>query len=239
MVLFYAPDIESATALPATESNHAVRVLRRIKGDEITVTDGKGYFYQCLIINPDPKSCELEIVNRNKPEKPWPCKIHIAVAPTKNMERMEWLAEKLAEMGIDSITCIRCRYSERSEIKTDRLTKILISAIKQSQKALLPVLNGMTDFEKFVAQQDGNQKFIAHCEADSETQLLHNVCLANRDVTVLIGPEGDFSKQEIMLALQNKFTPVSLGKSRLRTETAAFAACHTVHLINSMRAKCT
>jgi 16S rRNA (uracil1498-N3)-methyltransferase len=232
MTLFYAPDIALSPFLPEEESIHAARVLRLIKGDEITVTDGKGFFYRCTISQPHPKQCEVAITERRQHNPSWQAGIHIAVAPTKSMDRMEWFAEKATEIGIDAITCLQCRFSERREIKTARLEKILISAMKQSLKATLPALNGMTDFKTFVGQPRNGMKLIAHCEADAETQLLQHTCRAGEDVTILIGPEGDFSQDEIMFARQHGFIPVSLGKSRLRTETAAVVACHTIHILS-------
>jgi 16S rRNA (uracil1498-N3)-methyltransferase len=233
MTLFYAPDIAVSPFLPEEESIHAARVMRLNKGDEITVTDGKGFFYRCIIARPHPKQCEVAVVERRQHNPLWQAGIHIAVAPTKNMDRMEWFAEKATEIGIDAITCLHCRYSERREIKTARLEKILVSAMKQSLKATLPDLSGMTDFKTFVGQPRNGMKLIAHCETDAKTQLLQHIYRAGEDVTILIGPEGDFSKDEIAFAGQHGFMPVSLGKSRLRTETAAIVACHTIHILSA------
>lgn len=231
MQIFYTPDIAQHPVLPEEESGHAVRVLRLKEGDEILLTDGKGSFYRASILQAHPKHTSVEI--REKTDQPplWPVRIHIAVAPTKNMDRMEWFAEKATEIGIDEITCLHCRYSERKEIKTGRLEKILVSAMKQSQKARIPKLNGITPFNAFVAQPFNGRKFIAHCEKE-EKELLKNSCLPGEDVLILIGPEGDFSTEEIELALRHGFKPVSLGESRLRTETAALVACQTVHFLN-------
>lgn len=157
--------------------------------------------------------------------------MHIGMAPTKNMDRTEWFAEKATEIGIDELTFLNCRYSERKVIKTERIQKILVSAIKQSLKARLPRLNEMTDFAKFVSQPFEGQKFIAHCHA-GEKPLLRDVLLPGLDAVVLIGPEGDFSEEEVALAEANGFLPISLGKSRLRTETAALVACHIMNLQN-------
>jgi len=233
MTLFYAPNIMSDPSLPQDESAHAVRVLRMSRGEKIAVTDGQGAWCQCLITNPDPKSCEVEILTVERPKPLWNNNIHIAVAPTKNIERMEWFVEKATEIGIDTITFLRCRYSERRELKTARLEKILVSAMKQSQKAVLPHLTGMTDFQSFVNQQFNGAKFIAHCEADAQKQHLKSYLSKNEDITILIGPEGDFSSEEIALAVNNGFRPVSLGASRLRTETAALVACLSIHLFNN------
>jgi 16S rRNA (uracil1498-N3)-methyltransferase len=231
MQIFYAPDIESTLVLPEEESSHCVRVMRLAEGDEIMITDGKGNFYQASITNAHPKHCQVEITSSWQPEKPWDAYIHIAVAPTKNMDRMEWFAEKATEIGIDEITCLNCRFSERKEVKTARLGKILVSAMKQSQKALLPQLNGMTDFKQFVRQPFNGRKFIAHCE-EGEKPLIKSIYRPGENVLILIGPEGDFSPEEIKSAEENGFEAISLGKSRLRTETAALTACHTIHVLN-------
>lgn len=231
MQIFYAPDIESTLVLPEEESGHCVRVMRLAEGDEIMITDGKGNFYRASITNAHPKHCQVEITSSWQPEKPWDAYIHIAVAPTKNMDRMEWFAEKATEIGIDEITCLNCRFSERKEVKTARLEKILVSAMKQSQKALLPQLNGMTDFKQFVRQPFNGRKFIAHCE-EGEKPLIKSIYRPGENVLILIGPEGDFSPEEIKSAEENGFEAISLGKSRLRTETAAMTACHTIHVLN-------
>lgn len=231
MQIFYAPDIESTLVLPEEESGHCVRVMRLAEGDEIMITDGKGNFYRTSITNAHPKHCQVEITSSWQPEKPWDAYIHIAVAPTKNMDRMEWFAEKATEIGIDEITCLNCRFSERKEVKTARLEKILVSAMKQSQKALLPQLNGMTDFKQFVRQPFNGRKFIAHCE-EGEKPLIKSIYRPGENVLILIGPEGDFSPEEIKSAEENGFEAISLGKSRLRTETAALTACHTIHVLN-------
>lgn len=231
MQIFYAPDIETTLILPEEESGHCVRVMRLTEGDEIMITDGKGNFYQASITQAHPKHCQIEIRSMWQPEKPWSTYIHIAVAPTKNMDRMEWFAEKATEIGIDEISCLNCRFSERKEVKTARLEKILVSAMKQSQKALLPKLNEMTDFKKFVQQPFNGRKFIAHCEK-GEKPLIKSTYHPGENALVLIGPEGDFSPEEIRLAEEHGFEPISLGKSRLRTETAALAACHTIQVLN-------
>ena len=231
MQIFYAPDIESTLVLPEEESGHCVRVLRLAVGDEILITDGKGCFFQATIAEAHAKHCRVEIVSSWTPEKPWKGYIHIAVAPTKNMDRMEWFAEKATEIGIDEITCLNCRFSERKEVKPARLEKILVSAMKQSQKATLPLLNGMTDFKEFVKRPFDGQKFIAHCEK-GEKPLIKSIYHPEGNVLILIGPEGDFSPEEIRLAIEQGFEPISLGKSRLITETAALTACHTIQIIN-------
>lgn len=231
MQIFYTPDIAVNPELPEEEAGHCVRVLRLSEGDEIILTDGKGSFYKAAISRAHPKHCEVAIQESWKQPALWNFNLHIAVAPTKNMDRMEWFAEKATEIGINAITCLNCRFSERREIKPARLEKILVSAMKQSQKATLPTLEGMTDFKKFVSAPFEGRKFIAHCE-EGEKPLLKQIYQPGENVLILIGPEGDFSPEEIKLARENGFEPISLGESRLRTETAALVACHTIHVLN-------
>lgn len=232
MQVFYTPDIAVNAELPEEEAGHCVRVLRLSEGDEIRLTDGKGFFYRAVIRRAHPKHCEVELLESWQQPALWPFRLHIAVAPTKNMDRMEWFAEKATEIGIDEITCLNCRFSERREIKTARLEKILVSAMKQSLKATLPRLTGMTDFKTFVARPFDGRKFIAHCE-EGEKVSLKSSYRPGENALILIGPEGDFSPEEIAWALASGFEPISLGESRLRTETAALAACHTIHVLNA------
>lgn len=231
MQIFYTPDITVNPELPEEEAGHCIRVLRLSEGDEILLTDGKGSFYKAAIAKAHPKHCGVTILENWKQPVLWNFNLHIAVAPTKNMDRMEWFVEKATEIGINSITCLNCRFSERKEIKTARLEKILVSAMKQSQKATLPQLDGMTDFKKFVAIPFEGRKFIAHCE-EGEKPLLKKIYHPGENALILIGPEGDFSPEEIKLAKENGFEAISLGESRLRTETAALVACHTIHVLN-------
>ncbi|WP_321480964.1 16S rRNA (uracil(1498)-N(3))-methyltransferase [uncultured Bacteroides sp.] len=231
MHVFYTPDILTNPELPKEEAAHCIRVLRLSTGDEITLTDGKGNFYLAEITAASNKRCSV-IIKETKPQETlWHGHLHIAMAPTKNMDRNEWFAEKATEIGLDELTFLNCRYSERKVIKTERIEKILISAIKQSLKARLPKLNKMTDFDKFIAQDFIGQKFIAHCY-EGEKPFLKDIVKANEDALVLIGPEGDFSEEEVSKAIAKGFIPISLGKSRLRTETAALVACHTLILTN-------
>ena len=234
MYLFYCPDIEARQTLSEEESAHCVRVLRYSVGDEILITDGKGTTYTARITNPHPKHCDFEILSREKQEPHHAFHLHIAVAPTKNIERLEWAIEKCVEIGVDEITPLLCRFSERKQLRTDRLEKIILSAAKQSLTPYLPVLHELTPYEEFVESQKSkveSQKFIAHCYKD-EKRLLKDEIEQGRDVLVLIGPEGDFSEKEVADALAAGFIPVSLGNSRLRTETAAVVACHTAVLLN-------
>lgn len=231
MHVFYTPDIQKTNELPEEEAQHCTRVLRLSIGDEITLTDGKGSFYKAEITAATNKRCLVAIKETIFQKPLWPCHLHIAMAPTKNMDRNEWFAEKATEIGFDELTFLNCRFSERKVIKNERIEKILISAIKQSLKARLPKLNEMTDFNKFINQEFKGQKFIAHCY-EGEKPLLKDVLKAGEDALVLIGPEGDFSEGEVEKAIERRFTPISLGKSRLRTETAALVACHTLNLLN-------
>jgi len=233
MHIFFTQDIDlNFSRLTEEESRHAVKVLRLKPGDEILQTDGKGYFYKTRIAEIRSKYCQTEIIEKIKQEKDRSFNIHIAVAPTKNMDRLEWFAEKATEIGIDEISPLRCRFSERKELKNERIERVLIAAMKQSQKAYLPKLNPIRNFSTFVRENIPGQKFIAHCYDDIEKLPLKNVYTNNnQDVTILIGPEGDFSKEEVEEALSAGFQSVSLGNSRLRTETAALVACHTIHIL--------
>ena len=231
MHVFYTPDIQVSNELPEEEAQHCTRVLRLNIGDEITLTDGKGNFYQAEITAATNKRCQVAIKETRYQEPLWPCHLHIAMAPTKNMDRNEWFAEKATEIGFDELTFLNCRFSERKVIKTERISKILVSAIKQSLKARLPKLNEMTDFHTFIQQDFEGQKFIAHCY-EGEKKQLKDALTPGEDALVLIGPEGDFSEEEVQKAIEHGFVPISLGKSRLRTETAALVACHTLNLMN-------
>ncbi len=229
MHLFYTPDITTNPELPQEEAAHAIRVLRLSEGDEVMLTDGKGSFYRAKIDMISGKRCYVRIVETTTPEPLWYGHLHLAMAPTKNMDRIEWFAEKATEIGVDEITFLDCRYSERRVVKTERIEKILVSAMKQSLKPTLPRLNGMTSFDKFVAQPFVGQKFIAHCyEGDKES--LQRALAPGEDALVLIGPEGDFSPEEVEKAIAHGFRPITLGKSRLRTETAALVAVHLMNL---------
>jgi len=233
MIIFFAPDIQSCPELPEEESGHVVRVLRHVEGDEIEVVDGFGTWYHCRITAAHPKHCGLEILS-SRPEQHWPYHVELAIGPTKNLDRMEWWLEKSVEMGLDRFTPLRCRFSERKEMKTERMRKIAISAMKQSLKATLPHIDEMIDIRRFLQEPFDGQKFIAHCMEDQPRQLLSHLVQKDKDVRILIGPEGDFSPEEVKFAIQNGFQPVSLGDQRLRTETAALVSVHTVHIINEL-----
>lgn len=236
---FYVPDAGNVMELPEEEAQHAVRVLRMQQGDEMMLMDGKGTFYRAAVAEATKKRCFYHIEEQLPQERQWAPHLHLAMAPTKNMDRTEWFAEKATEIGFDELTFLKCKFSERTVIKTDRIDKILISATKQSHKAWKPVLNEMTDFKSFVegisANSTNTKKFICHCydEPDLGTKIeLKDALKAGEDTLVLVGPEGDFSIDEVRLAESLGFQSVSLGKSRLRTETAALVAVHLMNLVN-------
>lgn len=231
MLTFFAPDLaadQPAYQLSEDESKHAVRVLRLSVGEAVELLDGRGGRYPATVADANAKRCQLRISHREAvPARPY--FTHIAVAPTKNIDRMEWFVEKAVEIGIERITFLRCARSERRELKLERLEKIAVSALKQSGQAWLPQLDEMTDFAALVAEVTPETTFIAHLEAGERTALTQ-VAAAGPGCCVLIGPEGDFTPAEISLALSRGIRPVTLGASRLRTETAALAAVFTVHL---------
>nr|WP_320000567.1 16S rRNA (uracil(1498)-N(3))-methyltransferase [uncultured Draconibacterium sp.] len=232
MQLFYVPDISGAEViLNETESKHAIRVLRLKEGDEIELVDGKGGFYKARIQNANPKKCQLCIIESQTDFGKKDFHLHIAIAPTKNIDRTEWFLEKCTEIGIDEVTPLLSEHSERKVIKPERLEKILVSAMKQSVKAYLPKLNGLTKLSDLLSQTTETKKFIAHCN-EGEKPHLKNVVKPGDNVLILIGPEGDFSPEEVDLALESGFEAISLGNARLRTETAGVVACHIVNLAN-------
>jgi len=213
------------------ESKHIIRVLRKKEDDVLYITNGKGFLFKSKISIANDKRCTVEIDKVEKQENQLKYNLHIAIAPTKNNQRLEWFLEKATEIGITTITPLICDNSERKIIKKDRLEKVLVSAMKQSNRYYLPILNEAIPIKQFMKKEFNGLKFIAHCE-ETEKQSLKNKLEIGKDVTMLIGPEGDFSLNEISLALANNFSPVSLGKSRLRTETAGIVATHSVAFIN-------
>jgi 16S rRNA (uracil1498-N3)-methyltransferase len=230
MQLFYQPDLPSgALFLDDEESRHAVRVLRLKEGDAINITDGKGSFYTATIADANPKKCTFAIVSRTSvPKRDF--QIHVALAPTKNSDRTEWFVEKAIEIGIDAISFILCKNSERKVINLDRIEKIAVSALKQSQQAWLPVLTEMAPFKK-IMEVHADQKFIGFVDT-ANPQHLTTVAQRQKKYLVLIGPEGDFSHEELKQAQTHGFQKISLGPNRLRTETAALVAVHTLGLVN-------
>lgn len=232
MIRFYAPDIDSSPLLPESDSQHCCRVLRMKSGDEIELVDGRGGLYRCRIVNAHSKKTEVEIVQKVELPPVWPMDITVAVAPTKHLDRMEWLVEKLVEIGVNRIVPVRCARSERKDIKIERLEKIAVSAMKQSLKAVLPEISEMTPVKHFIDGLDaGMQKFIAYCDDAVERRLLAKEYRPASPVAVLIGPEGDFAPDEVSYAIDAGFVPVTLGDNRLRTETAALVACDTFHIV--------
>ncbi|MBR8534609.1 16S rRNA (uracil(1498)-N(3))-methyltransferase [Carboxylicivirga sediminis] len=230
MELFFDPKFDGNGILNEVESKHCINVLRHKAGDKVTVANGKGQYYSCQIINPHPKRCELELINtENFPPRPY--KIHLAVAPTKSIDRFEWMIEKAMELGVDEITPLLCQHSERKKIRTDRIERVVIAAMKQSLKAYLPKINELTPFDVFIKQLKDSKAYIAHCY-ESNKRPLKLAYQAQSNCILCIGPEGDFSEQEVEMAVNANFQPVSLGSSRLRTETAGVVACHTIHLLN-------
>ncbi|NHM06790.1 16S rRNA (uracil(1498)-N(3))-methyltransferase [Flavobacterium sp. CYK-4] len=233
MQLFYNPEIDSSTLsfnFDREESKHIIKVLRKKEGDKLFVTNGLGFLFVVEITIASDSKCSVKIVETQQAE-PSKFNLHLAVAPTKMNDRYEWFLEKVTEIGVAEITPIICEHSERKVVKTDRLEKILVSAMKQSKQFYLPKLNEAVSFKAFINQPYEGQLLIAHCE-ETDKKTLKNILKPNLDVTILIGPEGDFSSKEIEQALEKKFVPVSLGQTRLRTETAAVIACHSVVFIN-------
>ncbi len=232
MNLFYTPNIiEPSTTLPEEESKHIVRVLRKSDGDIVFFTDGLGYIYKCVIIDASPKKCIINVLEKTIGDDNRDFKLHIAIAPTKNISRFEWFLEKSTEIGIDQVTPIICYHSERKDVKVLRLNKVITSAMKQSLKSNHPILNEKKSFKELISVPFEGEKFIAYI--DSEVTLeLSKAYSRSKNVLILIGPEGDFSKQEVDEAIALGFVPVRLGKARLRTETAGVVACHTVSLVN-------
>lgn len=234
MHLFYTPELMAEVhTLTKDDSRHCARVLRLTKGDRVTLSDGRGFFYPSEIIDDNPKAVSVRVLEKNEVGKRWPQNIHIGFAPTKNIGRTEWALEKCTEMGVDTFHPFISYHSERKAIKNDRLERVITAAAKQSLKAWHPKLDALQRFEKLVKQPFEGDKFIAYIGEESQ-ELLSVVVKNHRNVLVLIGPEGDFSREEVQLAMENGFIPVSLGNSRLRTETAIVAACHTVHIINEL-----
>lgn len=233
MQLFYNPNItenDTTFNFDKDESRHIVKVLRKKVGDQLHITNGKGWLFKAELILAGMKHCSVNIISQSlQPKRNY--NLHLAVAPTKMNDRYEWFLEKATEIGIEEITPIICDNSERKVVKLERFEKIIQSAMKQSLQCYLPKLNNPVSFKEFTKQEFTNQKFIAHCE-DTDKKSLKSKLKENKDYIILIGPEGDFSVKEIEMALATNYIPVTLGNTRLRTETAAIAACHSVAFIN-------
>lgn len=234
MIQFYAPDILTDPVLPESDSQHCVKVLRKQVGDEIEIIDGKGHRYKCVLIDAHPKHALVEIVDSCDAPLSWQQYITVAVAPTKHLDRMEWMVEKLVEVGVNRIVPLRCRWSERKELKEDRLRKIAVSAMKQSLKAVLTEVDPMTPIKDFINNFESDQKYIAYCSQSIPRCEFAKVYKPGGSVVVMIGPEGDFDESEIVNALDHGFRPVTFGDNRLRTETAALYAATAIHVIDSM-----
>ncbi len=234
MQLFYNPSLDNSCKqfyFTAEESKHIVKVLRKKEGDILHITNGKGYLYEAEIITADIKKCKAELISKEK-TIPQSYSLHLAVAPTKMNDRFEWFLEKATEIGVNEITPILCERSERKIIKPERLERVVQSAMKQSLQTHLPKLNPLVSLNEFLQQPREGLKFMAHCEETEKVELKRRL-QADKDVIILIGPEGDFSTDEIKLAYENGFVPVSLGRNRLRTETAAIYACTLVAMLNN------
>ncbi|MDE7438810.1 MAG: 16S rRNA (uracil(1498)-N(3))-methyltransferase [Muribaculaceae bacterium] len=241
MIRFYAPDITDSKTLPETESAHCCRVLRMKDGDIIYAVDGKGGAYKCMILEAHPKHTVVEILDKTEESLHWQPGITLAVAPTKNIDRMEWLLEKATEIGVNEIFFLKCEHSERKEVKDDRLMKILVSAMKQSMKAFMPVYHGMISYKEFIsrikADFSDSSLIMGYCSPEYPKMELTKVYRPGENVVILIGPEGDFSPEEVTMAVNAGFIPSTFGNTRLRTETAALYALTAVHVINNLGEK--
>ncbi len=232
MQLFFAPDLQGEYyTLEEQEGKHIIKVLRMKAGDVIHLSDGKGNLHKAEIVNDNPKHCEVKIIETQADFGKRNYHLHLAVAPTKNINRYEWFLEKATEIGFDRISPLICERSERKVVKNDRLIKVMTAAVKQSIKAYHPVLDETHKFKDFISKDFKGQKFIAYVE-EGEHPPLQSLYKQGNDIIILIGPEGDFSHEEVQMAIDNGYKTVSLGKSRLRTETAAVVACHTIALLN-------
>ena len=230
---FYVPDALTVTELPSDEAMHALRVLRMKEGDEMMLMDGRGNYYRAEVTLAQSKHCFYEIKEQMPQERQWKGHLHLAIAPTKMMERMEWMAEKAVEVGLDELSFLNCQFSERRQVKIPRLQKIMISAVKQSHKAWITQLNEMVSFNAFIQQSREGRKYIAHCYEEVPRTYLFDELRQSADTgdtTVLIGPEGDFSIEEVRQAVAAGYISVHLGKSRLRTETAGLSAVMMMQL---------
>lgn len=230
---FFVPDAESQSELPSDEAMHAMRVLRLKGGDEIMLMDGEGCFYKAEVTIASTHHCYYQILEKMPQERQWKGKVHLAVAPTKMIDRVEWMLEKAVEIGVDEVTFLNCQFSERRLLKIQRLEKIVISAVKQSHKAWKPVIREMEPLSHFIESPREGAKFIAHCYEEIPRTYLYDELRqldADEDATVMIGPEGDFSIDEVEAVIRQGYKSVHLGKSRLRTETAGLSAVMMMQL---------
>jgi 16S rRNA (uracil1498-N3)-methyltransferase len=233
MQIFYAPDINGETyTLDEKESKHLIRVLRMTKGAEVRLIDGKGNLYEGIISNPDQTRCTIDITSKIKDFEKRDYRLHIAISPLKNPERFEWFIEKSVEIGIDEITPLVCRNTEKPGIKSGRINNLIVSAMKQSIKATKTILNETCNFKNFISTESDEIRIIAHCDNSLVRRRVSDVYTKGRNAIILIGPEGDFTREEVDSAVDSGFIPVHLGTSRLRTETAGIAVCHSIYFMN-------
>ena len=230
---FYVPNAAIHTELPPEEATHAVRVLRLKDGDDIFLMDGEGVFYEAIVTLANQKHCFYEIKQQMPQSRTWKGHLHLAIAPTKDIGRIEWLVEKATEVGFDEISFLSCQFSERKVLRTDRVERIVVSAMKQSRKAWKPIVNEIVTFDRFMQRDEEGSKFICHCyneitKIDFFSNLNNEKC--SDDITILVGPEGDFSIDEVRQAIDNNYQSVTLGNSRLRTETAGLVAVMMANL---------
>lgn len=233
MIQFYSPDIAETLTLPESDSHHAVKVMRMREGDAVQVIDGRGNLYTCRLTEAHPKHAAVQITDRCTQPLPWSQRLTVAVAPTKHLDRMEWLVEKLTEVGVNRIVPILCERSERRELKAERLRKIAVSAMKQSLKSWLPEVDELTPIRRAVETVEARQRFVGYCDESVERRDFASIYRPDTDTVIFIGPEGDFSPAEIALLTDSGVTPVTLGNNRLRTETAALYAITACHILDS------
>lgn len=233
MIQFYAPEIETLPVLPPEESVHCCRVLRMKEGDVIRVTDGKGNLFECELADANPKGCLLKVIRKESVPKYWDFDLTIAVAPTKNIDRIEWFVEKSVEIGVDRIILLQCEHSERKHIRIDRIRKIAVSAMNQSLKVRLPEVTELIRFDAALTMKKG-EGYLAYCNEKYERKEFCQNYKGNHDVTIFVGPEGDFSPEEADKAVSAGFIPVTFGKCRLRTETAALFGVQAAHIISEL-----
>ena len=237
MIQFYAPDILTTSTLPESDSAHCCRVLRMKEGDEVYVVDGKGKRFRCVIVEAHPKHTMLEIQEEEELPSHWGFRLTLAVAPTKNADRMEWLFEKIVEIGVDRVVLLNCARSERKVMKPERLEKVMVSAMKQSLKGILPELSPMVNIKDFINEERDSEAFrcFGYCSEVYPRKGFAKSCPPGKDVVIMIGPEGDFSPEEVEMAVEAGFLPVTFGESRLRTETAALYGVTAAHVVNSLK----
>lgn len=237
MIQFYAPDIQTTSTLPESDSAHCCRVLRMKEGEEVFVVDGKGKRFRCVILEAHPKHTVVEIVEEEDLPSHWGFRLTLAVAPTKNSDRMEWLLEKIVEIGIDRVVLLKCARSERKVLKPERLEKVMVSAMKQSLKGVLPELCPMQEIKDFLKDQRESDAFrcFGYCSESYQRTGFAKSCPPGKDIVIMIGPEGDFSPDEVEMAVDAGFLPVTFGESRLRTETAALYGVTASHVVNTLK----